>query len=337
MQRRTLLKLAAALSAIGIARAPATAKSSPSSSIHNKEPVTMDDVIIIGGSFAGLAGALQLGRARRKVTVLDIGLPRNRFAGHSHGLLGHDHKPPLAILAEARGQLARYPTVKLVNARADSVSGAIDDFSVRTSDGESLKARRLILSYGIVDQMPDVPGFAEGWGTSIVPCPYCDGFEVAGQHWGLVWSGRQSHNQARLFHDWTDRLTLFADGHDIPSDIRADLARRNIPVVDGRITSIARPGGHSATIKLDTGPDVAVDILFAHPRNKPSASLHESLGLATVDTPSGIALKVDERRETSMPGIYAAGDLANPGMPSVTTASWQGAMAGIFAQQSMLV
>jgi thioredoxin reductase len=95
--------------------------------------------------------------------------------------------------------------------------------------------------------------------------------------------------------------------------------------------------GHSATVKLDTGPDVAVDILFAHPRNKPSASLHESLGLATVDTPLGIALKVDERRETSMPGIYAAGDLANPLMPSVTTASWQGAMAGIFAQQSMLV
>lgn len=337
MQRRTLLKLAAVLSAIGIARAPATAKSSSFSSIHNKEPITMDDVIIIGGSFAGLAAALQLGRARRKVTVLDTGLPRNRFAGHSHGLLGHDHKPPLDILVEARQQLARYPTIRLVNARVDSVSGAIDDFSVRASDGESLKARRLILSYGIIDQMPDVPGFAEAWGTSIVPCPYCDGFEVAGQHWGLVWSGRQSHNQARLFHDWTDRLTLFADGHDIPPDIRADLARRNIPVVDGRITAIARSGGHSATIELDTGSDIAVDILFAHPRNKPSASLHDSLDLATVDTPTGIALKVDERRETSMPGIYAAGDLANPGMPSVTTASWQGAMAGIFAQQSMLV
>jgi thioredoxin reductase len=131
----------------------------------------MNDVIIIGGSFAGLAGALQLGRARRKVTVLDTGLPRNRFAGHSHGLLGHDHKPPVDILAEARRQLVRYPTIKLVNARADSISGAIDDFSVLTADGESLRARRLILSYGVVDQMPDVPGFAEGWGTSIVPCP----------------------------------------------------------------------------------------------------------------------------------------------------------------------
>jgi thioredoxin reductase len=297
----------------------------------------MDDVIIIGGSFAGLAAALQLGRARRKVTVLDTGLPRNRFAGHSHGLLGHDHKPPLDILAEARQQLARYPTIKLVSARADGVSGAIDDFSVLTGHGESLGARRVILSYGVADQMPDVPGFAESWGTSVVPCPYCDGFEVAGRHWGLVWSGPQSHNQARLFHDWTDKLTVFADGHEIAPDIRADLARRNIPVVDGRIIEIAQGKGRIATVNLDSGRNVAVDILFANPRNRPSASLHESLGLATVDTAAGIALKVDERRQTSMPGIYAAGDLTTTFLPSVTQASSQGAMAGIFAQQSMVV
>ncbi|MCZ7449300.1 NAD(P)/FAD-dependent oxidoreductase [Agrobacterium rhizogenes] len=297
----------------------------------------MNDVIIIGGSFAGLAAALQLGRARRKVTVLDTGLPRNRFAGRSHGVLGHDHKPPSDILAEARQQLARYPAIRLLNARADSISGTIDNFSVLTGDGESLGARRLILSYGVVDQMPAVPGFAESWGTSVIPCPYCDGFEVAGQHWGLVWSGPQSMNQVRLFHDWTNSLTVFADGHDIAPDIRADLAGRKVPVVDGRITGIARHGDHNATIKLDTGPDVAVDILFAHPRNKPSANLHETLSLDTVNTPTGLAIKTDERRETSMPGIYAAGDLANPGIPSVTTATWQGAMAGIFAQQSMLV
>ena len=131
----------------------------------------MYDVIIIGGSFAGLAAALQLGRARRKVAVLDTGLPRNRFAGHSHGLLGHDHKPPLEILAEARQQLARYPTVKLVNARADSISGTIDDFSVLTGDGESLGARRLILSYGVADQMPDVPALPRAGARPSCPAP----------------------------------------------------------------------------------------------------------------------------------------------------------------------
>src|SRR5688500_5939409 len=154
----------------------------------------MNDVIIIGGSFAGLAAALQLGRARRKVTVLDTGLPRNRFADHSHGLLGHDHKPPLDILAEARQQLARYPTIRLVNARADSVSSAIDDFSGLTAAGDSLRARRLSMSYGDVGQVPDVPPFADGWGTPIVHCPSRHGFDVAAQHWGLVWSGSQSQN-----------------------------------------------------------------------------------------------------------------------------------------------
>jgi thioredoxin reductase len=185
--------------------------------------------------------------------------------------------------------------------------------------------------------MPDVPGFAESWGTSIVPCPYCDGFEVAGRHWGLVWSGPQSHQSVRLFHDWTDKLTVFADGYDIAPDIQADLARRNVPVALGRIIEIAHHKGRIATVNLDTRRNIAVDILFAHPRNKPSASLHESLGLATVDTPVGMAIKVDERRQTSMPGIYAAGDLATTFLPSVTQASSQGAMAGIFAQQSMLV
>jgi len=295
----------------------------------------MDDVLIIGGSFAGLSAALQLGRARRKVTVLDTGLPRNRFAGHSHGLLGHDHKPPLDILATARQQLARYPTIRLVDAHAESISGAIDDFSVLTNDGETLKARRLILSYGVADQMPSIPGFAESWGKSIVPCPYCDGFEVAGKHWGLVYAGPHSAHAVMLFQDWTDNLTLFADGHDIAPDVRADLARRNVPVVDGKIVEVAHQNGQIATINLDTGFHIAVDVLFAHPRNKPSSSLHEGLGIEATEGPVGIVLKVDDRRETNVPGIYAAGDLANP-MASVTLATSNGAMAGIFAQQSML-
>jgi thioredoxin reductase len=264
-------------------------------------------------------------------------VPRNRFARHSHGLLGHDHKPPLDILAEARRQLERYPTIRIVKARAESVSGAIDDFAVLTDGGETLKARRVILSYGVTDQMLDIPGFAEGWGQAIVPCPYCDGYEVAGQLWGLVWSGPQSHNYVRLYKDWTDALTVFANGHDVPADVRADLARRDVALVDGRITEIVHYGDHTATVKLDNGASIALDILFAHPRNKPSASLHESLGLATVNTPLGVAVKVDDRRETNVPGIYAAGDLANPAMASVTTAISQGATAGISAQQSMLV
>lgn len=336
MHRRTVLTMAA-LSTISLAHKQSSGQPNTLLATHHRKSTTMNDIIIIGGSFAGLAAALQLGRSRRSVTVLDTCEPRNRFAGHSHGLLGHDHKPPLHILAEARQQLSRYPTVKLVNARADSVSGSIDNFTVSTGNGESHGARRVILSYGVADQMPAVPGFAENWGSSIVPCPYCDGFEVADQHWGLVWSGPQSLNYVKLYRDWTNSLTVFVNGHDISPDIRANLASRKVPAIDGRIMEIARREGHGATVKLDVVPSVAVDILFAHPRNRPSASLHEALGLATVSTPFGIALKVDERRETTVPGIYAAGDLANPQMASVTTAISQGATAGISAQQSMLV
>src|SRR3569832_749895 len=126
----------------------------------------MNDVIIIGGSFAGLAAALQLGRARRKVTVLDTGLPRNRFAGHSHGLLGHDHKPPLDILAEARQQLARYPTIRLVNTQTDRVSGTIDDFSVLAGDRARLSARRLSRGGGGGGRGPGGPGGAGGGGAA---------------------------------------------------------------------------------------------------------------------------------------------------------------------------
>jgi thioredoxin reductase len=303
--------------------------------IAKPEITTMDDVIIIGGSFAGLAGALQLGRARRKVTVLDTGLPRNRFASHSHGVLGHDHKPPQNILAAAREQLARYPGVSMVNARAEAISGSLGDFAVRTDAGETLRARRLLLAYGISDQMPAIPGFAQCWGKTIVPCPYCDGFEVAGQHWGLLWSGPHSQHAVALYHDWTDHLTVFANGHDIVPDIRADLVRRKVELVDGKVAEIVHSDGLLTSIMLDTGRAVALDVLFAHPHNRPASDLHEALGLETVPGPVGIVLKVDDRRETSMPGIYAAGDLANP-MASVTLAAAHGAMAAIFAQQSML-
>lgn len=295
----------------------------------------MDDVLIIGGSFAGLAAALQLGRARRRVTVLDTGLPRNRYAAHSHGLLGHDHKAPGEILGAARRQLARYKTVSLVDARAEAITGAIDDFTVATEAGATHRARRLLLSYGVTDLFPAIPGFAESWGKSVVHCPYCDGFEVAGRHWGLVYAGPQSLHAVSLFHDWTDRLTLFADGHDLADDARADLARRNVPVIEGRLAAISHAAGQLSSVDLETGQRVAVDVLFAHPRNRPSSDLHEALGLEMDDHPMGRVLRIDDRRQTSCAGIYAAGDLTSP-MASVTLASSSGAMAAIFAQQSML-
>lgn len=295
----------------------------------------MDDIIVVGGSFAGLATALQMGRARRKVTVLDTALPRNRFASHSHGFLGHDHKNPADILAVAREQITRYPTIRIVNARADSASGEKDNFAVTTEDGETLRARRLVLSYGVADQMPEIPGFAESWGKSVVPCPYCDGFEVADKSWGALYSGTHTVQSLVLYGDWTNNLTLFTDGHELSQDERDKIAARGVKIVDGKVVAIPNADGRLSGITFADGRTIAVDVLFAHPQNRPAANVHKTLGLETTATPVGSILKVNEQFETSLPGVFAAGDLANP-MASVTLAASHGMLAGVFAQRSML-
>lgn len=295
----------------------------------------MDDVVIVGGSFAGLTAALQLGRALRRVTVLDTGLPRNRYAAHAHGVFGHDGASPADLLATARRQLAPYASVRLVKARADSVSGRADDFAILTDDGETLRARRLILSYGIVDQFPALPGFAESWGKSVVHCPYCHGYEIAGQRWGQIYFSPMSLHGTTLYGDWTDKLTLFSDGHDIPADERQRLAARGVSFVDGKVTAIEQVDGQVRAVITDGAVRTELDALFAHPRIRPSAGLHEQLGLETVETPFGIAVKVGERQATSRDGVFAAGDLVSP-MHSITIATYTGAMAGVAAQQSML-
>jgi len=296
----------------------------------------MDDVIIVGGSFAGLTAAMQLGRARRKVTLLDSGLPRNRFAAHSHGVLGHDGKAPGEILAAGRAELAAYPSVRIINTKAVAASGAIDDFSITSDDGETLHARRLVLSYGITDQFPDLPGFAESWGKSVLHCPYCHGFEVGDQRLGLLYVAPFSLHMASLLLDWSQDLTLFADGKDIPAEDRDRLADRGVTIIDPKVTALENTAGQLSAIAVADGRSIGLDALFAHPGNAPSANLHAQLGVEMVETPLGLATKLLERQLTSVPGIYAGGDLAS-GMQSVPLALSSGSMAGVAAHQSMLV
>ncbi len=296
----------------------------------------MDEVIIVGGSFAGLAAALQFGRTRRKAVVLDTGLPRNRFAAHSHGLFGHDNRSPGEILRIARQQLATYPHVRLVNARALRAHGVLDDFSVELDTGDSLQARRLLLSYGRTDHFPDLPGFAECWGKTVVPCPYCHGYEISGQHWGLLYHSPMSLHMPALYNHWTDRITLFTDGHEVPEGERQSLAERGVQFADGKVSAIRHDNGTLSAVELEDGRAVEIDTLFAHPHSTPSSDLHEVLGVGLSSSPVGEIIKVDETQQTSLPGIYAAGDLSNP-MSSLTVATQAGAMAGIHMQRSLIV
>lgn len=295
----------------------------------------MEDVTIIGGSFAGLAAALQLGRGRRQVTVLDTGLNRNRYAHEAHNIFGFDGVPPSQILATARAQLATYPSVKLIAARAETASGAPDAFTVTTDAGETITSRRLLLAYGITDEFPAIPGFAEAWGNTVIHCPFCHGYEVAGQRWALLYAGAPALHALALYRDWTDQLTLILDGHQIEPEVRDKILASGIAIEDGKLTAIDQVNGTVKAVTLDNGKTLALDALFAHPRNRPSANLHEQLGLVTSETFTGSMITVEGMQQTSRPGIFAAGDLAT-GMHSVTISTHAGSMAAIGLQQSML-
>jgi thioredoxin reductase len=296
----------------------------------------MQDVIIVGGSFAGLTAAMQLGRARRKVTVLDTGLNRNRYAAEAHNILGHDGTPPGDLLAAARAQLVTYPSVQLVSAKAGAVSGKPEDFVVETTNGERFSGRRLILSYGIVDQFPDIPGFAESWGKTVIHCPFCHGYEVAGKRWGLVYSSPMSLHMPSLYANWTSDITLFLDGHEIAEEERAKLLARGVRIISATLVAIDQVAGQVSGVVLEDGSRVDLDALYAHPQNRPSADLHVQLGLDMAPTPTGTMIAVGDMQATSRPGIYAAGDLTT-GMHSVTFASNSGSLAAMGALQSMMV
>ncbi|ODT69373.1 MAG: pyridine nucleotide-disulfide oxidoreductase [Pelagibacterium sp. SCN 63-23] len=295
----------------------------------------MQDIIIVGGSFAGLTAAMQLGRARRRVTVLDTGQNRNRYASAAHNILGHDGTPPSTLLAAAREQVAAYPTVQFIEARAQVASGAPDDFRITMADGSSIKGRRLILSYGIVDEFPDIAGFAESWGRTVIHCPFCHGYEVAGQPWGLLYSSPMSLHALALYAHWTDDITLILDGHDIAEEERRQLESRGVRIESGRLAAIEQERGILRGVTLDDGTRLELAALYAHPRNRPSADLHTQLGLEMKETPTGTMVAVGEMQVSSRSGIFAAGDLATF-MHSVTFANYAGSMAAMGALQSLM-
>jgi len=293
----------------------------------------MHDVIIIGGSFAGLAAATQLGRARRDVVVLDTGLPRNRFSPAAHGILGHDGLPPGEILARARDQLATYATVRRVESPALSVSGASDAFTVETATGP-LSARRLILAYGVSDTLPEIEGLRACWGLSVLHCPYCHGFEFGDRR--LAYIGFEGHElmMGRLYRDWSHDLVMFANGRIIDGETRAGLDALGVTIVDAPIHAIRHRDGHLTHIETTDGATER-DAIFVAPHTAPSRDFHLALGCATDQMMINTFIKVDDRQQTTIPGVFAAGDLARP-MHNATFATSTGVMAGAMTHHSLL-
>lgn len=293
------------------------------------------DAIIIGGSFAGLSAAMYLARGRRSVCIVDTGSPRNRFAAHSHGFFGQDGAEPGAMLATARSQVAAYPTVRFVDGAAVSASGQADGFSVTLETGDVLEGRRLVLAFGISDELPAIPGLAERWGSSVIHCPYCHGYEFSGQRLGVLNVSPMSQHQALLISEWGPTTFYLNGGPEPDAEALSKLRERGIAIEPAAVTALHGEGARLSSVELADGRTPAVDALYVGARTRLNSGIAQQLGCELVGGPFGDIIRTDDNRMTTIPGVYAAGDITR-GAHNVTWASADGVTAGVAVHKSLV-
>jgi len=265
------------------------------------------DAVVVGGGPAGLSAALTLGRGRWRVAVIDAGEPRNAPAAEAHNLFTRDGTPPLQLLATARDQLRPYTTVQLRPGRAVDAHAADDGFRVQLEDGAHVAARRVLLATGVVDVLPEIPGFRELWGKSIFHCPFCHGWEVAGQPFALLGRGTAGMELARLLTRWSPDLVLLSDGPAELTDAeRAELAALGIGLREDRVLRVESAGEGIAAV-LEGGERLVRGALYARPPQRQGSDLPERLGCAISD---GV-VQIDPTGATTVPGVYAAGEIVH--------------------------
>lgn len=293
----------------------------------------MFDVAIIGGSFAGLTAALQFGRASRSVVVIDAGRPRNRTSPAAHGVAGWDGVAPADILARFRADLAAYATVQAISSSVMSVKGASDQFALGLANGEIIEARRIILAHGVQDILPEMPGLADAWGDRVLHCPYCHGYEVKGEPLAVLASHPMSAHQAMMLRaDWSNEVTLItggAGGFDTEALAAAGVR------IETRALVRAMSGAKSLTLGLAGGGELNVAALFVAPRASLVGSPAEMLCCSTSEGPMGPFVRVGAMAQTSVPGVFAAGDVCRPA-PNINFALGDGAQAGTGCHASLL-
>ncbi|MGW1992206.1 NAD(P)/FAD-dependent oxidoreductase [Embleya sp. NPDC001921] len=276
------------------------------------------DVVVVGGGAAGLSAALTLGRARRSVLVVDAGQPRNAPAHGVHNFLGSEGIAPAELLANGRREVAGYGG-ELTRGTVAGVRRAADgDFRVGLVDGRSVRARRLVVTTGLVDELPAVPGLAERWGREVLHCPYCHGWEVRDQPIGVLATGPMGVEQALMWSQWSRRVTLFLHTGPEPDDEAYErLAARDVGVVDGEVRALRVDDRDGLTgVVLAGGTTVPVRALVVAPRFTARAALLSDLGLETREAEMGghvlgTYVPADASGATGAPGVWAAGNVTD--------------------------
>jgi thioredoxin reductase len=283
------------------------------------------DVVVVGGSAAGLSAALVLSRARRRVLVVDSGAPRNAPASHMHGFLSRDGMPPANLLAVGREEVRRYGGEIRVGVVTDLRQQSPSGFAVGLADGEEVSARRLLVATGLHDELPDIPGLQDRWARDVLHCPYCHGYEVRDRPLGVLGGSEGAVRYALIVRQWTDDLVFFSPSDTLTDADRAQLRSRSIEIVEGVVARILGEEDLLSGVVMDDGRTIARAALFVPPGFTPNSDLLVRLGCAADDdgwvTASGSG-------ETTVPGVWVAGNVANP-RAQVITAAGEGSAAAI--------
>ncbi|MFE9685901.1 NAD(P)/FAD-dependent oxidoreductase [Streptomyces sp. NPDC006285] len=269
------------------------------------------EVVVVGGGAAGLSAALVLGRARRSVLVIDAGEPRNAPAAHMQGYLTRDGMSPAEFLAVGREEIARYG-VELVRERAVDVARDADgEFDVTLGGGRAVHGRRLVVATGLADELPSVPGVAERFGRDVLHCPYCHGWEVRDQAFGVLATTPMGVHQALIVSQWSKDVTLFLHTvaeEDLTDEDLRRLAAAGVAVVPGEVAGLDVVDDRLTGVRLADGTTHERSVLFVAPRAVPHTGLLERLGAELQETPFGSYAAVDATGLTSVPGVWAAGN-----------------------------
>jgi thioredoxin reductase len=296
------------------------------------------DCVVVGGGAAGLSAALVLGRARRRTLVVDAGEPSNRAAEGIGGLLGHDRRPPHELYGIGRDELATYPSVEVRTARAMTAADTGANLELELDDGSHERTHTLLLATGMDYHPPDVPGVAERWGRSVFHCPFCHGWEVRDRPLGVLDRGDRAVERALLLRCWSDDVTLFTNGPlDLDAAARARLHRAEVDLDERVIGALRGEGSQLEAIAFADGRERACEGLLVAAPMQQRSSLAAQLGARVADPagPSG-PLAIDAMFRTSVPRVYAAGDVGAHALPSVATAVAAGSVAAKTVVQDLV-
>lgn len=291
------------------------------------------DVIIIGGSYAGLSAALALGRSRRRVLIIDSGAPCNRQTPHSHNFLTQDGETPAAIAAKAREQVLQYNTVRFLSGLAVSGEKTEDGFTITTDAKETFRARKLIFATGIKDTMPGIKGFSACWGISVIHCPYCHGYEFSGQKTGILANGDRAFHIASLVNNLSDKITVMSSGvATFTEEQKEKLQQHKINIIEASVVEIFHENGQLKSIQFNDGKQEDFRAVYAALPFEQHTGIPAALGCAL--TEEGY-IQVDAFQKTTMEGVYACGDNAAM-MRSVAHAVYTGNLAGAMVNKELV-